>query len=51
MTLEMGYKEIHMIVYTRRDIVGCHNDAPPEMASAPILSATSAISPQIGQIL
>ena len=34
-------------VYTRRDVAGRHNDAPPEMSPAPILSRRSATSPQI----
>ena len=42
LTLEMGYKEINGVVYIRGDtwqnIEGCHEDVPPEMAPAPILS-------------
>ena len=32
-TLEMGCNEINRFVYTRRDIAGHHNDAPPENGS------------------
>ena len=38
LTLEMGYKEINRVIYTRRDMAGCHNDAVPEVATKPILS-------------
>ena len=34
----MVYKEINRVVYTRCNIAGCCNDAPPEMAPVTILS-------------
>ena len=45
--LKMGYKEINRVVYTKRDVEGRHDDAPPEMSPAPILLRCSGTSPQI----